>query len=97
MAKQSFKPNVPSANTEIFNMPDQVAIKPATESRAEVEEKNKGGRPVIKPGRERVTLNIKTTNIELLALGRIKEEFESKSDYLDFILDEYFKDKPFKK
>lgn len=97
MAKQSFKPNVPAANTEIFNMPDQVAKKTAVENRAEVEEKNKGGRPVIKPGRERVTLNIKTTNIELLALGRIKEEFESKSDYLDFILDEYFKDKPFKK
>lgn len=95
MAKQRFKPT-PSATSILFNTPEVPSVQQAEErERSTSAEKNKGGRPVSKPNREKVSLNISTANLRYLSIGKLEEKFESKSDFIDYILNEYFKDKPY--
>ncbi len=95
MAKQSFKPT-PSATSILFNTPDVPSMQQEVDNeRSTSAEKNKGGRPVSKPNREKVSLNISTLNLRNLTKGKLEEKIESKSDFLDHILNEYFKNKPY--
>lgn len=50
-----------------------------------------------KPEREKVSFFINSKFVEYIDTGRLEEKFRSKSDFVDYIFEQYFKDKPYLK
>ncbi len=87
MAKKDFKPRTLSNALDAIH---------GTEEKNTVEDldTNKKGRPQL-PSKKRLTFFINNKYEKYIALGKKKEEFDSKSDLIEHILEEYFKDKPY--
>ncbi len=87
MAKKDFKPKTLSnALDAIHGTVDEKEL-------AEDFTKSKG-RPQ-QPDKKRLTFFINNKYEKYIAIGKKKEEFDSKSDLIEHILEEYFKDKPY--
>ncbi|MDO1451837.1 hypothetical protein Q0590_36545 [Rhodocytophaga aerolata] len=50
-----------------------------------------------KPEREKVSFFINSKFVDLIDTGRLEEKFRSKSDFVDYIFEQYFKDKKYYK
>ena len=48
-----------------------------------------------RPEREKVSFFINRKFVELIDKGSLEEKFRSKSDFVDYIFEQYFKDKPY--
>ncbi len=86
MAKKDFKPRT------LSNALD--AIHGSEEKNSADDLASRIGRPKL-PDKKRLTFFINNKYEKYIALGKKKEEFDSKSDLIEHILEEYFKDKPY--
>jgi hypothetical protein len=101
MAKQNFKPKAKSTlpeknsldiNRTTFGVTDPLPIQlTATEAIG----KNKGGRPITKPESVRANFYISKRIKDMLHKGYKREDFDSQSEFLENILENYFKDKSY--
>ena len=101
MAKQNFKPKPKSAlpdnsgldiNRTTFGVTDPL---PTHLTATEAISKNKGGRPITKPESVRANFYISKRIKDMLHKGYKREDFDSQSEFLENILENYFKDKSY--
>lgn len=88
MAKKDFKPKT------LTNALDAIHGTEESENNQIDNSKNKKGRPQ-QPDKKRLTFFINSKYEQYIALGKRKEEFDSKSDLIEHILEDYFKNKPY--
>lgn len=87
MAKKDFKPRT------LSNALDAIHGTVEEGNSAEPLSTNKGRPQQL--DKKRITFFINNKYEKYIAVGKRKEEFDSKSDLIEHILEEYFKDKPY--